>query len=171
MRTPMMIYKDAMKKKKNKKGFSLVELIVVLVIMAILMAALIPSLTGYIRQARQSNAKDECSSCVQAAQTIVSSAYAAADGKYVNNSGDDVTFSDFGDSSAVTCTSKSPANYFAVTKTLAEVQGDVQSIVITKGQVTKLVYKSSNSQYVTYENYAYTVSSTAPSTGDSTDED
>lgn len=32
MKTPMNIYNTAMKKKKNRKGFSLVELIVVLVI-------------------------------------------------------------------------------------------------------------------------------------------
>ena len=57
MKTPMNIYNTAMKKKKNRKGFSLVELIVVLVIMAILVAALVPSLVGYIRQARQSNSK------------------------------------------------------------------------------------------------------------------
>lgn len=85
MKTPMNIYNTAMKKKKNRKGFSLVELIVVLVIMAILVAALVPSLVGYIRQARQSNSKDECASAVQAAQTIASSAYASSDKKYVNN--------------------------------------------------------------------------------------
>lgn len=83
MKTPMNIYNTAMKKKKNRKGFSLVELIVVLVIMAILVAALVPSLVGYIRQARQSNSKDECASAVQAAQTIASSAYASSDKKYV----------------------------------------------------------------------------------------
>ena len=36
------------KKLKEKKGFTLVELIVVLVILAILAALLIPALTGYI---------------------------------------------------------------------------------------------------------------------------
>lgn len=43
-----------MAKKKSKRGFTLVELIVVLVILAILAALLIPALTGYIDKARKS---------------------------------------------------------------------------------------------------------------------
>ena len=38
---------------KKKKGFTLVELIVVLVILAILAAILIPALLGYIDRARE----------------------------------------------------------------------------------------------------------------------
>ena len=41
------------KKLKDKKGFTLVELIVVLVILAILAALLIPALTGYIDKANR----------------------------------------------------------------------------------------------------------------------
>lgn len=41
------------KKLKDKKGFTLVELIVVLVILAILAALLVPSLTGYIDRAKK----------------------------------------------------------------------------------------------------------------------
>lgn len=83
MKTPMNVFNTAMKKKKkNRKGFSLVELIVVLVIMAILAAALIPSLTGYIKKTKQQNINSECQSAVQAAQTIASGAYASADATY-----------------------------------------------------------------------------------------
>ena len=39
-------------KENKKKGFTLVELIVVLVILAILAALLIPALTGYIDKAK-----------------------------------------------------------------------------------------------------------------------
>lgn len=42
-----------MAKKNSKRGFTLVELIVVLVILAILAALLIPALTGYIDKARK----------------------------------------------------------------------------------------------------------------------
>lgn len=43
-----------MAKKNTKRGFTLVELIVVLVILAILAALLIPALTRYIDKARKS---------------------------------------------------------------------------------------------------------------------
>ncbi|MBQ1326631.1 MAG: type II secretion system protein, partial [Eubacterium sp.] len=39
--------------KKNNKGFTLVELIVVLVILAILAAVLVPALLGYIDKAKK----------------------------------------------------------------------------------------------------------------------
>ena len=42
---------EKIRKMKNKKGFTLVELIVVLVILAILAALLVPALTGYIDKA------------------------------------------------------------------------------------------------------------------------
>lgn len=165
MKTPMVMFNDVMKKKrkKNKKGFSLVELIVVLVIMAILIAALVPSLVGYIRQARQSNSKDECASAVQAAQTIASSAYASSDKMYVNNTsgGSNVTFTAFsGDQS-------STANYTDTVESLAELGSTASVTTIqlgtgaTEGVVVKLVMTSSNGDTVTYDTSTtpmYTVS-------------
>lgn len=63
------------KKLKDKKGFTLVELIVVLVILAILAALLIPALTGYIDKARNKQIIAETRSAVMAAQTLVDEAY------------------------------------------------------------------------------------------------
>ena len=63
---------------KSKKGFTLVELIVVLVILAILAAMLVPALTGYIRRARQE--KD-----YQFAATVLTAAQSAATYQYSLN--------------------------------------------------------------------------------------
>lgn len=157
MKTPMNVFNTAMKKKKkNRKGFSLVELIVVLVIMAILAAALVPSLIGYIRQSRQSNSKNEAAQCVQAAQTITSSAFASTDKVYVNQSGANITFTDF--------------NTFpndsgdAVIKSLAEVTGTVTNVTIADGVVTGLTYTASNGDVVTYTNGTYNVGGTGSKT-------
>ena len=63
---------------KEKKGFTLVELIVVLVILAILAALLVPALTGYIDKANDEKVIATTRSIVMAAQTEVSEAYGKA---------------------------------------------------------------------------------------------
>lgn len=60
---------------KDKKGFTLVELIVVLVILAILAALLIPALTGYIDKANKEKVVAETRMVVMAAQTVISEKY------------------------------------------------------------------------------------------------
>ena len=62
-------------KVKSKKGFTLVELIVVLVILAILAALLIPALTGYIDKANKEKVVSETRMVVMAVQTVASEAY------------------------------------------------------------------------------------------------
>lgn len=116
------------KKLKDKKGFTLVELIVVLVILAILAALLVPALTGYIDKARKESVVAETRSAVMAAQTIVSEKYGTTKG--------DV---------------KLETTDYDEIKNLAEVPGTIEagSIVIEavtgseyKGAVTQLTYTS-----------------------------
>lgn len=66
---------EKIRKMKNKKGFTLVELIVVLVILAILAALLIPALTGYIDKANQEKVVAETRMIVMAVQTEASTYY------------------------------------------------------------------------------------------------
>ena len=61
--------------KKNNKGFTLVELIVVLVILAILAAILVPALLGYIDRAREKQYVLNAKSYLTAAQAELSSIY------------------------------------------------------------------------------------------------
>lgn len=70
---------EKIRKLKDRKGFTLVELIVVLVILAILAALLIPALTGYIDKANEEKATAECRMVVMAAQTVGTTFYAEHD--------------------------------------------------------------------------------------------
>ena len=62
--------------KKNNKGFTLVELIVVLVILAILAAILVPALLGYIDKARNAQYEEEAHSILTAVQAKATEDYA-----------------------------------------------------------------------------------------------
>lgn len=108
-------------KKNRKKGFTLVELIVVLVILAILAALLIPALTGYIDKAKKKQVTAETRSCVMAAQTL-------ADEEYAKN-----------DSVA----SPAEAPFIDEVQKLAETPEKPTSIKFdTDGKVTELVYEN-----------------------------
>ena len=60
----------------RKRGFTLVELIVVLVILAVLAALLIPSLTGYVDKAVEKRIMLQAHSLMTAAQATIDEAYA-----------------------------------------------------------------------------------------------
>lgn len=64
--------------KNKKRGFTLVELIVVLVILAILAALLIPALTGYIDKAKKDQVIAETRMLHEAVQTEMSELYGSS---------------------------------------------------------------------------------------------
>ncbi len=116
-------------KKNRKKGFTLVELIVVLVILAILAALLIPALTGYIDKAKKKQIVAETRACVMAAQTLADEEYGKG-----NVSDDDLE------------TKVTGANV----QKLAESSAVPSGIEFDGGKVSKLVY-SSGGKTCTYD--------------------
>lgn len=121
----------------KKKGFTLVELIVVLVILAILAALLIPALTGYIDKAKEKQVIAETRSCVMAAQTY-------ADEKYGVDSGDLL------DTDSIKVKGKTVQSKKAVAQ-LADVDGTVLNFTVDGGKVTLLRYRSASKKLCQYE--------------------
>ena len=120
---------EKIRKMKNKKGFTLVELIVVLVILAILAALLIPALTGYIDKANKEKVVSECRMVLMAAQTEASEAY----GKVTSTSAGAAT-------TAANITAKMDKDNI---KSLAEVKGFFDVTVDATGKITKVRYTNS----------------------------
>ena len=76
--------KKTMKIKTQKHGFTLVELIVVLTILVILASLLIPSLTGYIRKAKEKAIITEVTDVWKASQAALSECYAVYPESFTN---------------------------------------------------------------------------------------
>jgi prepilin-type N-terminal cleavage/methylation domain-containing protein len=75
------------RKNNSKRGFTLVELIVVLVILAVLAAILVPTLIGYIDKAKTANVIEETNQVRIAAQSLYAQAY--ADGHVIQSDTED----------------------------------------------------------------------------------
>lgn len=114
-----------LRKLRDQKGFTLVELIVVLVILAILAALLVPAMTGYIDKANQKSAIAECRMAVMAAQTLASEKYG------VGEAAPTLTATDI--------------------KNLADVPGTISAVTVEAGKVTELKYTAEgDTKAVTY---------------------
>ena len=61
--------KITFKKGKKKKGFTLLEVIAVIAIIGILSAAIVPNVTGYIKEAKKVKVVDQCRKVVMAAES------------------------------------------------------------------------------------------------------
>lgn len=127
---------EKIRKMKNKKGFTLVELIVVLVILAILAALLIPAMTGYIDKANQEKVVAETRMIVMAVQTEASTYYGTKGSSGAITAGTLAKLNDTDDASK--------AAFEEIVK-LAEVKGlgtttSFTATVGTNGAVTSVTY-------------------------------
>ena len=66
--------------KKNNKGFTLVELIIVIAIIAILVAVLAPNYVRYVDRSRWSSDRNDCESLLQEVRTAIVDAQNENDG-------------------------------------------------------------------------------------------
>lgn len=116
--------------KKNKKGFTLIEIIVVIVILAVLLAVAVPSVLKYIDTAQEAPALTEAHAIVTAAQKRVIEKYSQTrDNNITLGLSDNEWIQEFvGEGGTI--------------------QG---SIFISNKEVTKLLYLSSKGLYVLYD--------------------
>ena len=160
---------EKIRKMKNKKGFTLVELIVVLVILA---ALLVPALTGYIDKANNQKVVATTRSIVVAAQTEVSEKYGVVtsnDGKLKGGSLGELTVTAKNDDGIVPSDIGKLAE--VVSGTTPAYKNGITSAIVSydeTGHVTKVVVKQSG-RTCTYDasKGTYEVGDTAPVAGGS----
>ena len=111
--------------KMNKKGITLVEVIVVLLIMGILAGIVVTSYTGYLDRAHEQTAMVEARAVYLAALTLYNEKYAESTEFTGTLNTTDVT-------------------------TLAGVTGTLNSITVVEGKVTAAEYEASNKIVLEY---------------------
>lgn len=131
------------KKLKAKKGFTLVELIVVLVILAILAALLVPSLTGYIDKAKEEQLTSQTCMVLMAANSEL----AIADGNSTKIETAQ-TYAAGTDNliAQIVANAELPADKYGYTITKAKDTYKVKEIVLTDG-TSYCKYTASDGKY------------------------
>lgn len=145
-------------KKFRKKGFTLVEIIVVMLILAILATMFIPNMLGYIERTEETTAIMECRSTVIASQTILNQTYAYKSAEFegiYNNTVYTIKTSSYDkDSDTINLCNYSGMtdNLNGVICGLAESDGKVTDIHTDNScRLKTLMYTSSNGKTVQYD--------------------
>ncbi len=128
-------------KSKNKKGFTMVELIVVVVIILILAAVMVPQLLKYVDKAKQANAKAD-------AATILSQVQADFADAQLTNADYPTTGTKVGDVEIIE-TAAPAENQASITVTKSGTDVQIK-------EITKFVYNSGD-YTVTWENNKWTI--------------
>ena len=128
--------------KMNKKGITLVEVIVVLIIMAVLAGILVASYTGYIDKANQDAGLVEARAAYLAATTVYHELY-AQNPATVNEDAVNAKATEILDLAGLTGA------------------GTVSVLTISNNQITKMTYKTTKFVY-TLENKVWTVAKVTP---------
>lgn len=122
------MFKKLREKSKNKKGFTLVELIVVIVIILVLAAVMVPSVLKYVEKANQANTKADAATILVQVQADAADAYLAS-GTYTPQ-----TINGVAPNTTATngkFTAKDPANQYAVA---LNADGDVTAFAYRDGK-------------------------------------
>ena len=72
-------------KKLNKKGFTIVELVIVIAVIAILASVMIPTFSGIVSKAQESAARQQATSKYHAALAYATTDNINGDGWYINS--------------------------------------------------------------------------------------
>jgi type IV pilus assembly protein PilA len=117
--------------KKNNKGFSLVELIVVIAIMAVLMAVLAPAMLRYVEKSRVQKDKTTASEVENAVELALSD-----DTVYNKLGGADVEVTYTADSGVVLVTKGDDSENTLQTELDATLKADSKHVITTCGSKT-----------------------------------
>ena len=167
---------------RSRRGFTLVELVVVLVIAGITASFAVPALTGYIDNAKEKQAVSETQACVETATRIAAQKYALVQNASITGKSDgadaltawagtldtkapavtggDVALTE-GSGQYLLHVNNPPAGSTATTTIAADagVKGTVQGMTCNaSGQVLYLVYTSADGIQVVYTNAGTTAS-------------